>query len=76
MKGQEVINSMLWSEPQRWQALMLNLDINIEALKMFRTWLYFTPTEREIFADDYPEMCLLNDSVIKEMQLDLLACLN
>lgn len=67
----------MWIKPMEWQSMMVNFDINIDCLKRMRMWLYFSPTEREIFQDDYPEFqWMTDDNIIREMYVELLAALN
>jgi len=74
---EKVIDRMMWDEPMKWQALTCDMDINYESLKAFRTWLTFTPIEKEIFAEDYPEFEWLHDDMlVMEMQHELLSALN
>ena len=74
---EKYFGNLMWVKPMEWQSMMVNLDINIDCLKRMRTWLYFSPIEREIFQNDYPEFqWMTDDRVVREMYVELLAALN
>jgi hypothetical protein len=63
--------------PMHFSAKMSEMETNVEMLKSFRTWLFLSPVEREIFEDDYPELAWLGDDMlIKDMRNEIWSALN
>jgi len=63
--------------PLSVSARINEMKSNFEMLKAFRTWLFLSPIEREIFEDDYPELAWLGDDLlIGDMQNEIWSSLN
>lgn len=63
--------------PMQFSAKLSSMDVTLDMLKSFRTWLFLSPLEREIFEDDYPELAWLGDDIlISEMRDEILSALN
>jgi len=77
MGSYNVLDRMQLIEPMKWQGWFLDDETNRLSLKAMREWLSAEWYEKVLMEDEYPEFAFMeDDSIILEMQHELLASLN
>jgi hypothetical protein len=53
------------------------MNVTMDMLKSFRTWLFLSPIERQIFENDFPELAWLgDDELVEDMRNEILSAVN
>jgi hypothetical protein len=72
-----VLDYLQSTDPMKWPALFVGMDINEECLRGMREWLGVEWYEKVLLEDEYPEFAFMeDDGVILDMQHEMLAALN
>jgi len=75
--GEAILERMMFFQPMKWQAIMLDIKSNIYALEAFSEWLSAEWYEKILLEDKYPEFTMWDDDMaILDTQHELLASLN
>lgn len=63
--------------PMHFSAKVSSMNVTMDMLKSFRTWLFLSPIERQIFENDFPELAWLgDDELVEDMRNEILSAVN